>query len=138
MSDASVLNTHTYDGNLAITDLSLLNIVKCWTQEQKSKCGSELIQHLSNRQALVYLQTIVASIGTSANIDPSNNLVADDLICLAWLLRNNNSFITELEIQLLDMATGFCPQGRTHRLFQVLLAFVKQLDELEDASPPEL
>lgn len=141
---SSALNTHTYDGNLAheLLHHPLLTLVHNWTREQKFKCGLELLllirtQSKPNR-SLRFLKGIISSIGTSANIDTSNNLIADDLLCLAWLLRNEESFLSELQVQLIDMATGFCPQGRTHRLFQVILAFIKQLDELKVVSPPEL
>lgn len=73
--------------------------------------------------AIGYLTAIVRDVGTPANHDPSNSLCADDLIVACWEHRMNEDFMRELEAQLEDMRTGFCPQGRTHRLFQLLAAF---------------
>ena len=128
MSDP--LNTHTYDGNLDCNLIPSLVFVKELTQEQKQKRGSELVEHATglDAKAIHFLREIVNSIGTPANFDNTNSLSADDLICLCWDQRDNPEFMNTLETQLMDMETGFCPQGRTHRLFQTLLAF-KPLDE---------
>jgi hypothetical protein len=123
-------NTHEYDGKIDISQLPDLIIMKQLTIEQKKQRGMELLFSVNNKinaTAYKFLQRIVDSIGTSANIDNTNGLVADDLICICWVYRDNPIFIMELEYQLLDMATGFCPQGRTHRLFQILLAFYNYL-----------
>ena len=116
-----MLNTHFYDGKI----MNELPIVKDLSFEEKQQCGQDLIKsclHI-NTKALYYLSVMVDSIGTSSNIDMTNDLNADDLLCLCWIYRNNIDFVKELEIQLLDMESGFCPQGRTHRLYQLLLAF---------------
>ena len=126
MSDP--LNTHTYDGNLSVNHLPDLIFVKELSLDQKRYRGLELINAAKiipiSHQALSFLENIVYSMGTAANIDNTNGLIADDLICMCWIYRENSEFISVLETQLIDMATGFCPQGRTHRLFQTLLAFI--------------
>lgn len=116
-----MLNTHFYDGKI----INELPIVENLTIAEKQQCGKDLIQsclHI-NPKALYYLNAIVNDIGTINNIDHTNHINADNLICLCWMHRNNDIFIKELEIQLLDMETGFCPQGRTHRLYQIIAAF---------------
>jgi len=120
------LNTHTYDGKLNTGLLPDLVLSKSLTCEQKRIYGYELIQNMRhvNKTAISFLKRIVKSIGTKSNFDSTNNLSADDLIYLCWLHRNNQEFIKVLEEQLMDMRTGFCPQGRTHRLFQSLLPFI--------------
>lgn len=121
-------DTHTYDGQLKPELIPELAIVATFPLNQKKQCGAELIQQFiskpSNPTALNFLKQIVQAMGTKANIDPSNGLIADDLICLCWKFKDDSKFLLELEIQLIDMATGFCPQGRTHRLFQILLPFL--------------
>lgn len=119
------LNTHSYDGKIDIHQLPDLNSVRQLSLEEKRRRGIELQSYVKlNSVAAHYLSGIVSSIGTPANIDSTNGLIADDLICLCWVYRENSEFISVLESQLVDMATGFCPQGRTHRLFQTLLAFI--------------
>jgi hypothetical protein len=124
MSD--LLNTHTYDGKIDIHQLPGLDDVKQLSIDQKRERGGELIQAAIDMDpiALSFLNNIIASIGTPSNVDSTNGLVADDIICLCWLYRENPDFLSILEIQLMDMSTGFCPQGRTHRLFQTVLAFI--------------
>lgn len=115
-----MLNTHFYDGKI-ISELFVQNL----TIEEKQECGKQLLQsclHLDPK-AIHYLTSIVNDIGTLNNVDHTNHLNADDLIYFCWTFRNNEAFIKELEIQLLDMETGFCPQGRTHRLYQILIVF---------------
>jgi hypothetical protein len=122
-----LLNTHSYDGRIDINQIPELGPLKLLSLEQKRDVGSQLITALRsiiNPQALSYLTGIVNSMGTSANIDPTNNLIADDLIYLCWVYHQNSEFISILEVQLMDMSTGFCPQGRTHRLFQSILPFI--------------
>lgn len=117
----SVTDTHTYDGQLnqlpELSEIQLLSII------QKKERGQELLELIDQNKAL-YLRDIISNMGSSVNFDPTNNLWADDLISLCWVYRHNPYFITELEIQLTDMSTGFCPQGRTHRLYQIILPFI--------------
>lgn len=122
-----MLNTHSYDGKLNISSDLNLSIVHQLSLAQKQTRGRELLDACQNinTRAFSYLNSIVQDMGTYKNVDNSHHppLIADDLICLCWEYRDNPEFISELEIQLMDMATGFCPQGRTHRLFQILMAF---------------
>lgn len=123
-----LLDTHTYDGKLNVSLLPDLECVKLLSLEEKQNLGWQLVKAMKkveglNPQALHYLTGVVSSMGTPANLDPTNMLVADDLICLCWAYRKNHEFMIVLQEQLIDMKTGFCPQGRTHRLFQTLLAF---------------
>lgn len=119
------LNTHAYDGQLKFTEISGWNQVISLPIEEKQRRGKELIVAAEKLCPLAqhHLSIIVNSIGTGANYDPSNQISADDLISLCFCHRDNSDFLSMLELQLIDMRTGFCPQGRTHRLFQLLLAF---------------
>ena len=128
------LSTHTYDGKIDSHQLSDLATIEHLSLDQKRVRASELLSQAQSLQTTAYtfLERIVVAMGTSENVDSSNNMNADDLICLAWMYRGNVEFMTELEIQLVDMQNGFCSQGRTHRLFQIILAFqynFKQHDE---------
>jgi hypothetical protein len=124
-------DTHTYDGQLKSNLIPDLALIAAFPLAQKKQCGAELIERASAKTpamkpgALHFLRQIVNAIGTGANIDSTNGLVADDLICLCWKFKDDPHFLVELEIQLQDMATGFCAQGRTHRLFQILLPMIQ-------------
>lgn len=129
MENSDPLNTHSYDGKIDTNQLPDLISVRQLTLDQKKEKGLELISDAKlipmNHTSVSYLENIVKSMGTSSNIDTTNDLIADDLICLCWIYRHNCDFMSILEVQLMDMSTGFCPQGRTHRLFQTLLAFAE-------------
>ena len=68
------------------------------------------------------LQIIVSRLGTMGNYDPTNKLSGDDLLYLVALRlsRNYEDFLPMLIVQLEDLSTGSCPQGVSHRLFQIL------------------
>lgn len=126
MSNPDPLNTHNYDGKLCTTELDKLCIIHNLPLEEKREYGRGLILSVTgkiNVKAMLFLRRIVQAMGTQSNIDKTNNLAADDLICLCWEYKENPIFLSNLEAQLIDMSNGFCPQGRTHRLFQLLLAF---------------
>jgi len=146
-----MFNTHSYDGKLKIGSLPGISDVKQLSLDDKIKRGLELViaankscikTKPSKRNsdlnigsyrkmkpiAILHLNRIVSGMGKNENVDPTNMLVADDLICLCWSYRENSDFMTCLETQLIDMRTGFCPQGRTHRLFQILLAFHESIN----------
>lgn len=130
------LNTHTYDGKLDVSLLNDLYYINQLTLLEKRNKGHELLQICGdiNTEALNYLNKIIDDMGTSNNIDNSHLIIindntsfflsADDLICYCFELKFNPDFILELEIQLIDMNSGFCPQGRTHRLFQAIIPFL--------------
>ena len=105
-----MLDTHTYDGKL----------------DKKIKCNeifNEFIKKSRNILSINFLKKIIDDIGSNNNYDHTNDLNADDLLSLCSILKHNEDFLNELEIQLLDMQSGFCSQGRTHRLFQLILLF---------------
>jgi hypothetical protein len=112
-------NTHFYDRKIQ-------HNIKMHVEKQEIKnMGIELLKLTSsfNCVATQFLKQIVDSIGTNANYDNTNDLNVDDLLVLCYNKRQNKDFINELEIQLIDMSSGSCPQGRTHRLYQIIKAF---------------
>jgi hypothetical protein len=113
-----MLNTHYYDGKIE-QSLTFNN----YTLTEKKEKYNELLTKITNPISLHFFNILQKDINTDHNIDPTNNINADDLICLCWEHKDNNVFVEELEIQLADMINGNCAQGRTHRLYQLLLAF---------------
>ena len=59
------------------------------------------------------------------NYDCTNSLRADDILYLfASFIRRDIEVCDMLNIQLGEMAGGMCPQGRTHRLLQILIPLI--------------
>ncbi len=118
----SSLDVHVFDGQLPTICLEVDIETKKIRASEIYDCFNPTASE-AQPQALNFLKSIIADIGTPKNYDPTNNLSADDLLSILWKYRENPDFLKELEIQLLDMQTGFCPQGRTHRLYQLVRAF---------------
>jgi hypothetical protein len=75
--------------------------------------------------------------GYSGNHDQINNLIATDILYI--LLKNlDTSEYSILEEQLADMTSGLCSQGRTIRLFQLLVAYVDLTADLKIESDIEI
>lgn len=116
----SYLNTHTYDGKLNNDILPSLSLVD---KESKLNELLDAARLTFDPISIKFLQSIISDTGKSSNVDITNGLVADDLLALCWYYKSNEDFMIILNEQLRDMSTGFCPQGRTHRIFQTLVAF---------------
>lgn len=114
-------DTHLYDGKIK-NEIDLQEYENLDIEEKKKFCFP-LTEKIKNSEAKIYLEKIYQDIGNHQNFDPTNKINADNLLCACSKLSNNEDFVDELEIQLADMKTGHCPQGRTHRLYQILLAF---------------
>lgn len=117
-----MLETHFYDGKIN----KVLPIENNLTVIEKREKGIILynnVKNIINPIALHFLKIMIHDMGHANNYDATNKIYADDLICLCCQHMHNDDFIKELEIQLLDMKNGFCSQGRTHRLYQLLIAF---------------
>lgn len=117
-----VLNTHSYDGKLDKKLIEEIQAVDA-THQELLDCGEEILTFINNPIAKKFLNDIINSIDMPANYDPTNNIRAENILFLIGKYKDNPDCIAVLEAQLIDMATGACPQGRTHRLFQVLMSF---------------
>ena len=136
--------THTYDGQLGERKAELkkhLERASSQGRERKLELFGKLAAHLRTinghtPQAEMYLSIIIqdfAQSNSGPNYDPTNDLFAIDLLvlCAELCFHDDASVAKEaselLNAQLTEMATGFCAQGRTHRLFQVVASFSEYL-----------
>lgn len=126
---SQLLNTHNYDGKLYKILIENINNVHNLTQEDKlinaTNILNLMIENNISEDLIQIFRQIINGFNTAANYDPSNNLWADDIIYLLEEHKLKEDFLKLLTEQLNDMKTGFCPQGRTHRLFQLLLVFLE-------------
>lgn len=114
-----MVDTHTFDGKLDKNlILSLSEVSKLSNEEKREKCNI-LCKYINNDK----MKIIINDAGRESNYDKSNDIHAADLLYICVDFSTNKDFIELLRIQLTDMNTGFCPQGRTHRLFQLIMAF---------------
>lgn len=146
MSNCDRLNTHHYDGQIYIPEeVRILSKGVNFLELEKKMFINEFVIGVSavdipekNITSLYYLNTIVSEWGNNSNFDTTNNLRAEDVLFICALIWNNikalqadenekntliKDFCRELFIQLLDMQSGQCPQGRVTRLWQVAESF---------------
>src|SRR5205085_12636761 len=108
------MNVHVFDGEI---DTSHLVVVV-------NDTGTNKLMNLElSLIAKRNLKILIDAIGTKRNYDHSNKIDGDDLIYMCNDYLDNQHFVANLNVQLEDMSTGLCAQGRTHRLYQLLLAF---------------
>lgn len=124
--------THYYDGKLDLSKLKLKAELDraqtvsfedkqeafcCIKRELKGQCLAEEwcnVNRLIDEKDMYY--------------DPINDLHVDGLLWLCYekiMIENNRIFEEHFKQQLQDLDTGWCVQGRTVRLLQILVAFVE-------------
>jgi hypothetical protein len=132
-------DTHTYDGKLHERKKEIEVFLTKIRNQPFQKKYDQLISlkdkiPLTKIQAHYFMNLIISDYKTYPNLggqnyDPTNDLHAEDLLCIFSHIyeledTDKKDAIQMLCIQLEDMATGFCPQGRTTRLFQLVIAFL--------------
>nr|QBK87600.1 MAG: uncharacterized protein LCMAC201_05130 [Marseillevirus LCMAC201] len=141
------LDTHHYDGKLHTNTLikTVYNLTGENLIDQKNTYFTRLIQDLKlnpivpeqyRPTAIEAVNQITRSIRKSSNYDKTNGMYADDvlyLVCRKIDETKNTDALVYLSEQLSDiMTSGQCPQGRSTRIFQVLMALSPE-PEVSDA-----
>jgi hypothetical protein len=152
MSNCDKLNTHHYDGQVYIPEeVRILSTSVCFLDLEKKMFVNEFVIEVSavdipekNDISLSFLNAIVRDWGNNSNFDTTNNFRAEDVLFICVLVWNNiktlrvdesekdtliKDFCRELFIQLSDMQTGPCPQGRVTRLWQVAESFYEFIED---------
>lgn len=125
------MDIHKFDGKLIDYSKFIQNKiykVQCYDLYKRKQIMLNLYknveQYLDNVQKRI-LMTIINDDGKTTNYDWTNNLRADDLLILiSEDINISNDFIDILKMKLTEMETGFCPQGRCIRLFQLYMSFL--------------
>jgi len=106
------LQTHNYDGKLG-------ELPQFGAPELEFK---EVVSRILSRSKNLRVHKCLKNVMASGNYDPVNKLNAETLLCLVWDKLDSDSF--ELLESVLEeiVVSGPCVQGRTVRLYQLLLA----------------
>jgi hypothetical protein len=131
---AQGINTHYYDGILCNLRHLIQSDLDRVASINKSSAFEDLSRIVSAQnpcpQTTMCLNAIIQTYITHGrggeNYDPKNDMYACDLLYIVYerIIRKDEMsprYLEELLIQLEDMATGLCEQGRTTRLFQILV-----------------
>ena len=145
------LDTHYYDGKLRTN--RLLQIVHNQQRlpiEDKKTFFTRLLQDLElnpavpglyRSTALRAVKQITRGIRQAPNYDGSNGMYADDvlyLVCKKIEETKNTDALVYLSEQLSDiMTSGQCAQGRSTRIFQVLMALECSPDKEAGQDPSD-
>lgn len=138
-------DTHSYDGQLASRRREIEGMLAkafAHTREEKLAMLAKLSGHL--RSSLCFTPSSGANLTTiirdfeqnnaAPNYDPTNNLFAIDLLwlcadlCFSTTKEVSDEVSMLINIQLDEMSSGMCPQGRTTRLMQVVSSFAEYLN----------
>ena len=123
------IDTHFYDGQL-IGIGSLLNsyFANRYNPAREKDYFELCRQQLTHPMAISVLNILEDNHFNSPggpNFDPKNQMDAGKLICFCGIcIELGHQIGLILETQLIEMLGGFCPQGRTTRLIQVLMVFI--------------
>lgn len=151
------LNTHFFDGKMAETTSIIHHDVeraRGIPQKDKLQAFDKLLAVLrmdplwtpnaATCFSTVYQSTISyfgQTHGANQNYDPANRLHADDLLYLLYekiVEEGSAEHASLLAVQLDEMATGLCAQGRTTRFLQVLIMLRDDLTPTSKPPPSEV
>jgi hypothetical protein len=125
-------DVHQYD--YSYKDLAYTPLVT--TLEDRKRWILELEQTVKNPSARLGIHLIYANAGTLNNLDTTNSKQAEDLLAdLAYAIIHDKQegLLPLLEEQMADMFhLGQCVQGRTTRLWQLILLIQKKEDKVEE------
>lgn len=118
------MNVHVFDGHLANSKACIqetLDRVSAISREEKISAFRKLQEIIHHPNLDILANNYIVN-GRNSGYDPINDLYTDDLLYICYELLSDDLIRILLE-QLDDLYTGLCPQGRIHRLFQVIIAF---------------
>lgn len=128
MSSNPNLNLHFYDTkiNHIINEIQKHAVPKISLPEM-NKVSSEI--HIASPLAGKMFDLVRNDFGRSPNYDPVNRLRADDLLpfCIKMWESSDPDFRSIMVVQLEDLNTGTCPQGRCVRCCQIIWPFFELL-----------
>jgi hypothetical protein len=140
-----MLNAHHHDGQMTscssfiYRERKVLDDIKMMSMTIKEPVIQSFMNSIvgvnvqeNNQVSRQYLTTVFIAKNSTPNIDSTNGMSAYDILymlAIEWANINSkhkeeiNAFASEFFLQLLDVQTGTCPQGRVSRLWQIAYAY---------------
>lgn len=125
------MNAHSLDGNLKNVIPQLIPNTNAALLSREGFIASKFYcDYVGAFRLHPNLQTILQSYNTSANYDSTNNYSCEMVLTRIVEIYDDDNLtdgqridiLTLFDIQLDEMSSGMCPQGRTHRLLMFLFA----------------
>ena len=120
----SFIDVHTFDYSYVTHNHKEVQL----TNQEKQDWITKLIAMMTDPIAKQGAHLISVNIGNLANMDRTNNKSAEDILVLLaqYIIQKDRSLLPMVEEQLMDMVElGQCAQGRTTRLWQLLVSLPK-------------
>lgn len=118
----NLLNVHEYDGKLTFIIPDEVKNMKFEDKINQINKFREPFNLKLTTTAFDYFNRSYEELKQN-NFDDKNNVNYVDILYLCYKNIDNDDFIKMINEQFEDMQTGFCIQGRTIRLIQILQAF---------------
>jgi len=126
------LETHFYDHKLSNDQLNnMLQKIHLIPNDVKAAGFEEFKKKLEKRDSYTTqtkrnLEIVLHDFQHQPhkNYDHTNDLHADDLLYFLSELALSEDLMDLVNMQFEEMTGGLCPQGRTHRLYQLAMAFL--------------
>lgn len=137
MLGRKLLNTHFYDGKLNRNPNldAKIESVRDIDENEKRRVILQFFQQPKNKLSKIgneYMRKVIDDMihpnGKVKNFDGKNGLWAGDVLYLICKNNPSRTIVDVINVQFEDMRTGLCPQGRSTRLYQVLLAIAPVSD----------
>ena len=114
-------DTHYYDNKISPDIIDIINKMDI-TNTDLNQLRNKLIASKIDKTGLKYYDKIIKN---KDNYDPINKL---DIIKMLHIINhisdNNSDILLILKEQLSDLKSGFCLQGRSIRLLQILIPYI--------------
>jgi len=113
------MDLHSYD---RITNFKVEDDILLLDKQIKK---NKVIQYVHEIQPKISPQSNVFLMGIMNQLDAYDQINQIYVLDLMYICSDftSDDFISEFDTQLFDMSTGFCEQGRTIRLIQLIRAF---------------
>lgn len=144
MANCNLLNTHYYDNKIDLGVEIVEKLQECSLTEKKDVVSRFTLDILAmnvpekDNASIHFLNVMMNEWGLPSNFDNTNNIRAEDMLYICALEWNNisllpidemvtmrNDFSKEFFIQLSDVQSGPCAQGRATRLWQIAKAYLE-------------
>lgn len=116
------LNTHNYDGNIDFNIPESIKLIPFEIKKRKIIEERENVKAKISDRAFDFFDQSLKELD-SVNFDDKNNIFYIDVLYMCCVHFKEDDFMILFSDQFEDMSTGFCIQGRTTRLIQLLKAF---------------
>lgn len=115
-------DTHYYDNKISPDIITLVSNFKIDDTSNLEDLRNQLLKVNINKSDLMFYDKILKN---NNNYDPINKLDVIKLLHIVnYISKYNPDILEMLKEQLKDLKSGFCVQGRSIRLLQLIMSYI--------------